>query len=97
MLDRRSLPFLVLLQVLFSAPSSGSPMTDDLTDLSEICQFVFYGSEKMLDAATSVEKTVEVYEEYATEWIVSIPGGPDAADEVAERLGFTNEGMVNDF
>ena len=89
----RFLPFL-LLQVLFSAPSSGSLPSHDLASLSEVCQFVFYGTEKMLDAASD-QKNVEEYEEYTTEWIVGITGGPDAADEVAERLGFTNEGLVD--
>ena len=50
----------------------------------------------MLDAASD-QKNVEEYEEYTTEWIVGITGGPDAADEVAERLGFINEGLVANF
>ena len=50
----------------------------------------------MLDAASD-PKNVEEYEEYTTEWIVGITGGPDAADEVAERLGFINEGLVANF
>ena len=39
-------------------------------------------------------KDIEEYEEYTTEWIVSVSGGRGAADKVAERLGFVNEGPV---
>ena len=90
-----SLPLLLLLvvQVLLPAPSSGSLPPDDLTILHEVCQFVYGEREKMLDLIND-GKDVEEYEEYTTEWIVSVSGGRGAADKVAERLGFVNEGPI---
>ena len=37
----------------------------------------------------------EVLEVYSNEWIVGIPGGPKIADEIAEKLGFVNKGLVS--
>ena len=37
----------------------------------------------------------EVLEVYSNEWIVGIPEGPKIADEIAEKLGFVNKGLVS--
>ena len=87
------LPLLMLLQMLLPAPTNASLRPDSLAALSEVCQFVREENEKIMDAASNGED-VEEYEEYTTEWTVDVPEGRDVADEIAERLGFINDGPV---
>ena len=87
------LPLLILLQMLLPAPANASLRPDSLAALSEVCQFVREENEKIMDAASNGED-VEEYEEYTTEWTVDVPEGRDVADEIAERLGFINDGPV---
>ena len=63
-----------------------------ITELTEVCQFVHEGKEKILDAAA--EGDMYEYEEFLTEWIVDVPGGREMAEEIAQRLGFINQGQV---
>ena len=42
-----------------------------------------------LHACTYADKT-----RYTNEWIVEVKGGPEVADEIAERHGFKNLGKV---
>ena len=90
---------LLLLQLLFPAPTSGSPEESSvaivsLASLREVCQFVYDGYEKMPDAASD-EGAVHQYEEFTTEWSVRVSGGRETAEAIAERHGFINNGPVS--
>jgi hypothetical protein len=61
--------------------------------LSQVCQYVHDENEKMQDA-DKINGAVSEHEEYTTEWVVSVTEGQKIADEIAERLGFINEGPV---
>lgn len=77
--------------VLVAAPASAGTK-QDIAHVKEVCQFVERNNEKMVDASDG--KDIAEYEEYTTQWIVNVPEGQNAADEIAERLGFINAGQV---
>ena len=84
---------LLLLLLPHALPqATAGELHDSLAGLSEVCQFVYEGKEKMADAA---ERETYEYEEFMTEWLVDVPDGRDIADEIAERLGFSNFGPVS--
>ena len=91
--------FLLLLQELQAESGGGGSDVEFLesvklmTELTEVCQFVHEGKEKMLDAAA--EGDTYEYEEFLTEWIVDVPGGREMAEEIAQRLGFIIQPLVS--
>ena len=91
--------FLLLLQELHAESGGGGSDVEFLesvklmTELTEVCQFVHKGKEKMLDAAA--EGDIYEYEEFLTEWIVNVPEGREMAEEIAQRLGFIIQPVVS--
>jgi hypothetical protein len=71
-------------------------VSDELLSLGEVvevCQYVHDDGEKLVDVMR-YDAAVEDYEQYTAEWAVTLTKGSDIADEIAERLGFMNDGQV---
>ena len=90
-----SVAALLSLQVLYVLPAAYTfPQSIDNVATSEICRFVAAGSLQMQEVKNNKE-TFREHEEYINEWVINIIEGSDVADEIAEKHGFLNVGLVS--
>ena len=84
----------VFLVLLASASGSFSQTVNNLA-LSEVCRYTSGAGNARMEEVKNNRETFREHEEYAIEWDVTITKGQDAADEIADRLGFINDGPVS--
>ena len=89
------LPWILVLQVLLASASGSFLQTVNNLALSEVCRYTSEAGNPHMEEVKNDQETFREHEEYAIEWDVIITKGQDVADEIADRLGFINYGLVS--
>ena len=81
--------------LLLFTTTSGNLLPSDMLSFSEVCRSQSIAEYEEHEQLLSARENFEEHEEYTSEWIVKIVDGEEAADEIARRHGFINNGPAS--